>query len=224
MSKTFHNYSGYLIMTIQENIKKAYTEYVLENGKAPASPFVLTKTHGIAEDTFYQEYNSMDAVEADIWLGYFTAALDKVQQQEVYEQYSVREKLLSFYYIWVEVLKKNRSFVLFTVAQSRTLGQQLPQNLYSFKQDFKEYIGELVREGRTTGEIVSRPLVMERYADGLWRQALFILNFWVKDPSKNYEQTDAAIEKAVNTSFDLLGRTVFDSVFDFAKFLYQNRS
>jgi hypothetical protein len=53
---------------------------------------------------------------------------------------------------------------------------------------------------------------------------LFILNFWVKDPSQQFEQTDVAIEKAVNTSFDLIGKTPLDTIFDFAKFLFQNRT
>jgi Tetracyclin repressor-like, C-terminal domain len=50
-----------------------------------------------------------------------------------------------------------------------------------------------------------------------------ILDFWVKDKSKGFENTDAMIEKSVNTAFDLMGSTALDSVLDFAKFMYQNR-
>jgi translation initiation factor IF-3 len=72
--------------------------------------------------------------------------------------------------------------------------------------------------------VASRPLVMDRYADGFYMQAAFVLNFFVKDQSRGFEQTDAAIEKAVNTSFDLVGPSAVDSILDFAKFLYQNRN
>ena len=54
-------------------------------------------------------------------------------------------------------------------------------------------------------------------------QLLYILDFWVKDLSRGFESTDTAIEKSVNTSFDLMGKSVVDSVLDFAKFAYQNR-
>jgi hypothetical protein len=95
--------------------------------------------------------------------------------------------------------------------------------LYLLKKSFKEFGSELIREGRATEEVVNRPFITDRYTDGLWLQVIFVLNFWIKDPSKSFEQTDVAIEKAVNTSFDLLGRTPLDSVFDFAKFLFQSR-
>ena len=50
-----------------------------------------------------------------------------------------------------------------------------------------------------------------------------VLDFWVKDKSKGFEQTDAMIEKSVNTSFDLIASSALDTVLDFAKFMYQNR-
>ncbi len=209
---------------IRENIKRAYVEYVLEQGKQPPSPFVLAKGLGISEAQFYAEYNSLEAVEANLWLGFFAEAQARTESQEVYEGYAVREKLLSFYYIWIETLKANRSFVLFAAKGLRQGDQSVPDSLKLFKQAFKAYVEELIREGRSTGEVASRPLLIDRYAEGFWMQALFLLNFWVKDPSKGFEQTDAAIEKAVNTSFDLVGPSAIDSIIDFAKFIYQNRN
>jgi hypothetical protein len=48
----------------------------------------------------------------------------------------------------------------------------------------------------------------------------FVIGFWIKDNSQGFEKTDAAIEKAVNLSFDLLGKNIADSAFDFAKFVF----
>jgi hypothetical protein len=59
--------------------------------------------------------------------------------------------------------------------------------------------------------------------EGLWIQTLFILQFWANDDSKEFEKTDAAIEKAVNVAYDLMGKSPLDSMFDFAKFIFQNR-
>jgi len=66
-------------------------------------------------------------------------------------------------------------------------------------------------------------VIGNKYGEGLWIQALFVLQFWTKDESIGFEKTDAAIEKAVNVSFDLMGKSPIDSVLDFAKFLYQNK-
>ncbi|MEJ7665766.1 MAG: hypothetical protein WKG07_42725 [Hymenobacter sp.] len=50
------------------------------------------------------------------------------------------------------------------------------------------------------------------------RQLQFILLFFVRDQSVNFERTDAAVEKAVTLSFDLVGRNTLDSAFDFGRF------
>ena len=98
-----------------------------------------------------------------------------------------------------------------------------PKFLTSFKSEFKTYIDNLVAEGLETEEIVKRPIITDRYYDGLWLQLMFVINFWIKDDSTNFEKTDAAIEKSVNLSFELMGKGPLDMMVDFAKFLYQNR-
>jgi hypothetical protein len=209
---------------IRQKIKKTYVEYVLTQGRQPGSPYQITQLLGITESDFYAEFNSIEAIEADLWLGFFEEARQKTEAQEVYEGYSVREKLLSFYFIWIEILKRNRSFVLFATRGVRQDNPSANAQLRLFRPAFKAYVGELLREGRSSGEVANRPLVMDRYADGFFVQAAFVLNFFVKDQSKGFEQTDAAIEKAVNTSFDLVGPSAIDSVLDFAKFLIQTRN
>ena len=210
-------------MEIREKIKKAYVEYVSENGKVPPSAYVLAKKLKITETDFYNEYNTLQAVEADIWLQLFQEARLQTVSQDVYERYSVREKLLSFYYTWVELLKANRSFVLYAVEAQRNSREMNPAVLAPFKKAFVLYAHELINEGRTTGEVDNRPVVTDRYADGFWLQALFVLRFWAKDNSQGFELTDAAIEKAVNTSFDFMGKSALDSLFDLGKFLYQTQ-
>ncbi len=54
---------------------------------------------------------------------------------------------------------------------------------------------------------------------GFWVQALFVLKYWIEDSSINFEMTDAAIEKAVNLSFQLMHSNTLDSLLDFGKFI-----
>lgn len=218
-------------MEMLEKIRKAYTEYVLENGKQPTSVFQFAKKLKLAEADFYTHYTSFDAIEADIWLTFFTDAKATVEADGTYQGYSVREKLLAFYYTWIELLKSQRSFVVYsygrlkTERQGKSLRGMAPQSpiLSTFKDEFFDYARDLLAEGRESKEVEPRPFITDRYPNALWGQTLYLLDFWVRDVSKNFEKTDSAIEKSVNTAFDLIGRSPLDTLFDFAKFMYQNK-
>ncbi|GAB4024162.1 TetR/AcrR family transcriptional regulator [Spirosoma koreense] len=221
-------------MEMLEKIRKTYTEYVLENGKQPTSVFQFAKKLKIAEADFYTHYTSFDAIEADIWLTFFNEAKATVEADETAQQYSVREKLLAFYYTWIELLKSQRSFVVYSYGRvreagkghgARSLGRMAqPSAVFRpFKEAFYDYARDLLAEGRESKEVEPRPFVTDRYPDALWGQTLYVLDFWVRDVSKNFEKTDTAIEKSVNTAFDLIGRSPLDTLFDFAKFMYQNK-
>jgi hypothetical protein len=54
-------------------------------------------------------------------------------------------------------------------------------------------------------------------------QALFVLRYWTKDDSNQFEMTDAAIEKAVNLSFQLISTNTIDSLLDFGKFMFTKK-
>ncbi|GAB3883564.1 TetR/AcrR family transcriptional regulator [Spirosoma agri] len=216
-------------METLEKIRKAYTEYVLENGKQPTSVFQFAKKLKLAEADFYTDYASFDAIEADIWLTFFNEAKNTVEADDTYQGYSVREKLLAFYYTWIELLKAQRSFVVYSTGRLREESksqrgmQPKSQVLHPFKDAFFDYARDLLAEGRESKEVEPRPFVTDRYPNALWAQTLYLLDFWVRDVSKNFEKTDTAIEKAVNTAFDLIGRSPLDTLFDFAKFMYQNK-
>ncbi len=205
-------------------IKEAYIDHLLEHGRQPPSVYQFVKRLNMKESVFYEYYNSFNAIEKGIWKDFFEKTINKIQSETVYNEYSVREKLLAFYYTWIEVLKENRSYVTFILKRAGTAPSMMRAGaLDGFKQEFYAFINELLSEGKETNEIADRPLISNNYDDGLWRQLLFVLNFWVKDDSKNFEQTDIAIEKAVNLSFDIMGRGALDGAVDLARFLFQRR-
>jgi hypothetical protein len=137
-------------------------------------------------------------------------------------EYSSREKLLALYFTLIEVLKANRSYAMMDLQKMRK-GDLKPAFLEAFKKHFYKFVDEILLQGKETEEIIDRPVIGDRYAEGLWIQTLFILQFWSNDDSKDFEKTDAAIEKAVNVAYDLMGKSPLDSMFDFAKFIFQNR-
>ena len=206
-----------------EKIKQAYIEFFLENGTTPNSVFSFMKKLKMKEMEFYDHYNSFELLESDIWLGFFKETIVKIETDPVYTTYSVREKLLAFYYTWVETLKNNRSYTSQTWRLIDKRRLKTPVFMTDLKIAFKEFAGDLVMEGKESRELQPRKFIDERYPDAFWLQFLIVLDFWVKDKSRGFEQTDAMIEKSVNTSFDLIASSALDTVLDYLKFMYQNK-
>ncbi|TGE15404.1 TetR/AcrR family transcriptional regulator [Hymenobacter elongatus] len=208
----------------KDRIKKAYLDYVLRKGTPPASVFQLTSKLKIQEADFYRSYPNFDAIDREIWADFAREARQQAAKEPVWEQYGAREKLLGFYYTLLEMLKQNRSYALQSLRQSlKRMPGLTPRVLDDFRQDFEVFVQDILQEGKRKDEVAVRPLLQDQYPRFFWQQALFVLGFFAKDESLNFERTDAAVEKAVTLSFDLVGRNTLDSALDFARFLVQRR-
>jgi len=204
-----------------DNITTAYREYVLTEGKQPASVYKFCKDQGFREDEFYQYFGSFEALEKAIWKNYVDDTRSKMIADASYSTFTTREKILTFYFMLAEALKSDRSFVLHQLKSWKKPGL-VPTFLKGFKASFDEWINSVLNEGKVSGEIAKRPFIDDRYDGLFWLHLMFILQFWRNDESPNFEKTDAAIEKSVNLAFDLVGKGVLDNALDFGKFLYQN--
>ncbi|UYQ93643.1 TetR family transcriptional regulator C-terminal domain-containing protein [Chitinophaga horti] len=202
----------------KSEIRSAYEQHWLQNGKQPVSVFAFCQPLNITEGAFYDHYSSFDALENDIWLGIFQTTLGKLQPDETYQQYTAQEKLLAFYFMWVQDLKEHRSYILLQKGRFLVPGSELRQ-LETFRRAFYEYAADLIREGYQNEQIKERKYISDQYVHGFWLQALFVLRYWIKDTSERFEMTDAAIEKAVNLSFQLIRSNTLDSLLDFGKFI-----
>jgi hypothetical protein len=203
----------------KQQILETYKVYLLENGKTPASVYAFCKVLNISESEFYAYYNSLEAIERVFWLVVFESTLKHLEQDPVYQSYSAREKLLAFYFLWIQKLRENRSFVLLKKDALKLYDIPKSNILDDFKNAFYTYVDTLIKQGIETREVKERKYISDKYKHGFWLQALFVLNYWVEDTSNNFEMTDAAIEKAVDLSFRLIGEHTMDSLIDFGKFL-----
>jgi hypothetical protein len=194
---------------------------VLTNDEKPKSVYSFVKKLKITEVDFYQFFASFESIEKLIWVELTVETIDTLQQQEVWNQYSSREKILSFFYSYVEVLKKQRSFVIYTLRSSGS-GFSSPKILAGTKTIFENFADNVIADGLESGELADRKFFSKRYKDALWLQFLFILRFWVKDDSAGFEKTDEAIEKGINVTFDLFQHSPIDNLLDYGKFLSRN--
>lgn len=208
-------------MATAEQIKTGYINYVLTNDEKPKSVYSFVKKLKISEVDFYGFFASFESIEKVIWVELTVETIDTLQQQEVWNQYSSREKILSFFYSYVEVLKKHRSFIIYTLKNS---GSKLstPKVLSGTKTIFENFAENIINEGLETGELADRKFFSKRYKDALWLQFAFILRFWISDDSAGFEKTDEAIEKGINVTFDLFQHSPIDNLLDYGKFLSRN--
>lgn len=205
----------------KDKILAAYRKTVLKEGKEPSSVFIFCESLGISESDFYEHFGSFDSVVNQIWSGYIREVANRLQLDKNYIEFSVREKILAFYFTLAEVLREDRSFSLLTIKPWKNPAIP-PKSLKGFKNSFETWITPIINEGKQNGEIAKRPLLDSRYDGLFWLHLVFILQFWANDDSAGFEKTDAAIEKSVNLAFDLIGKGILDNALDFGKFLYQN--
>ena len=208
-------------MTTAEELQNAYVDYVLTHGAEPKSVYIFAKENNLSEDEFYNFYGSFHGLEQSIWSDLSSKAITEVQNQEVWNQYSSREKALAFFYAFVELLKSKRSFVLYSLKNSgRSIGT--PTILAHVKEVFDRFAASIIEQGVESGELADRRFFTSKYKDALWIQFGFILNFWAKDNSAGFEKTDEAIERGINVTFDLFEKSPLDSLFDYGKFMINN--
>jgi len=208
-------------MATIESIQKAYIDFVLTEGEQPKSVYIFAKKNKMAEEEFYRFFGSFDAVEQNLWTGFAVKTITEIKTQEVWSQYSAREKALSFFYSFFELLKSSRSFAVYCIKkQPKTFAT--PQIFQGIKDVFENFCNDLIVEGIESNELSERKFFTNRYKDALWVQLVFILNFWINDNSAGFEKTDEAIEKGINVTFDLFQRSPIDNLFEYGKFLAKN--
>ena len=202
-------------------IISTYMEYVLTQGN-PHSVFSFCKKNKIEEADFYNHFGSIESLKKTIWVDFYLHVESLLLKNEEYATYSSREKLLTFYYTFFEMLTANRSYVLFTLSEEKEPIKNLKQ-LTKLRAKIRDFGTELAEEGNEEKQlkITKKPVAI--VSEAVWIQFLFLLKFWLSDESAGFQKTDVAIEKSVNTVFDIFENTPLDSILDFGKFLWKEK-
>lgn len=206
----------------QDSIISMYMDYVLENEKTPKVVYKFCKDHKIKEEEFYNYFGSFQALEKAIWLRFYDHTVEVMHRSEDYVSFSNREKLLTFYYTFFEVLTANRSYVLFTLQKENSPLKNLEQ-LKLLRKGIKTFATGLIQEGNADTKLKLFKQSETIFSEATWIQLLFLLKFWMNDNSPRFESTDVAIEKSVHTVFDVFDNTPLERIVDFGKFLWKEK-
>ena len=207
----------------REKLISIYMERVLMNESKPSSVYKFCRANDLTEDEFYAFFGSFEGIQIEIWNSFYQQTVNLIHKDASFENFGNREKMLTFYYTFFEVLTLNRSYVLFVLNENREVLKNLKQ-LKGLRSRVKNFVSELIKE-QNEGQnlkILKQPVSI--FSEGAWLQTLFLLKYWMEDNSAGFENTDIAIEKSVRAIFDLFDNTPLESILDFGKFLWKERT
>ncbi|HET8737515.1 MAG TPA: TetR family transcriptional regulator C-terminal domain-containing protein [Pricia sp.] len=206
----------------EDDIITMYMDFVLEHETVPKSIYKFCKVNDIGEQEFYAYFGSVKGIQKAIWNKFYSKTEGLLLKNKAYESFSNKEKMLTFFYTFFEMLTLNRSYVLFSLKEHR--GRDVLKNLEQLKGlrgHIKTFAADLIDDGNADKKRKITQHNPSIFSEGAWLQFLFVLKFWINDSSPGFEKTDIVIEKSINTIFDVFDHTPLENIIDFGKFLYK---
>lgn len=200
-----------------------YMNYTLENGEKPKSVYLFAKLNGFTEAEFYTFFGTLESVEKEIYKMFFEKTVELLHKDKNYAEYDMKSKLLSFYFTFFELLSANRSYVTMSLKEHSNQLKNLMQ-LSGLRNNFKKFIGEILTDDYRIKQEKAQEMQEKAIQESAWIQFLFTLKFWLDDESPAFEKTDIYIEKSVKLSFELMNMAPINSLIDFGKFIFKEKT
>lgn len=206
----------------KEDIVSIYMEEVLEKGQKPKSVYHFAKENDFTEAEFYAFFGTLEGLEKEIFRLFFVNTVDLLHKNNDYLEYDMKNKMLSFYFTFFEILTANRSYVLQSLKFDRNPLKNLVQ-LTTLRDSFKEYVSEILTDDYRLEQEKFQKFQEKGLQESAWLQLMLTIKFWVDDASPAFEKTDIFIEKSVNASFELMNVAPLNHLIDLGKFLFKEK-
>jgi hypothetical protein len=206
----------------KEDIVSMYMDQVLEKGEKPKSVYHFAKENDFTEAEFYTFFGTLEGLEKEIFKLFFTNTIDLLHKNTDYREYNMKNKMLSFYFTFFEVLTANRSYVLQSLKLNRNPLKSLVQ-LTLLRDSFKEYVSEILTDDYRLEQEKLQKYQEKAIKESAWLQLMMTIKFWMDDDSAAFEKTDIFIEKSVNASFELMNVAPLNHLIDLGKFIFKEK-
>jgi hypothetical protein len=206
----------------KEDIVSIYMDEVLEKGQKPKSVYHFAKENDFTEAEFYAFFGTLEGLEKEIFRLFFANTIDLLNKNTEYLEYDMKNKMLSFYFTFFEILTANRSYVLQSLKFDRNPLKNLVQ-LTTLRNSFKEYVSEILTDDYRLEQEKLQKFQEKGIQESAWLQLMLTIKFWVDDESAAFEKTDIFIEKSVNASFELMNVAPLNHLIDLGKFLFKEK-
>ncbi|GGF09930.1 TetR family transcriptional regulator C-terminal domain-containing protein [Flavobacterium limi] len=206
----------------KEDIVSIYMNEVLEKGEKPKSVYHFAKDKDFTEAEFYTFFGTLEGLEKEIFRLFFVNTINLLHQNTDYLEYDMKNKMLSFYFTFFEILTANRSYVLQSLKIDRNPLKNLTQ-LTALRDSFKEYVSEILTDDYRLEVEKLQKFQEKAIQESAWLQLMLTIKFWKDDASAAFEKTDIFIEKSVNASFELMNVAPMNHLIDLGKFLFKEK-
>ncbi|MBP1224680.1 TetR family transcriptional regulator C-terminal domain-containing protein [Flavobacterium sp. 1355] len=206
----------------KEYIVSLYMDEVLETQKKPVSVFHFVKGKDFTEAEFYNFFGTLEGLEKEIFRMFFANTVDLLHKNTDYPEYTMKNKMLSFYFTFFEVLTANRSYVLQSLKSHQNPIRNLTQ-LSLLRESFKEYVSEILTDDYRLEQEKLQKYQEKTIQETAWLQLMMTIKFWADDSSPAFEKTDIFIEKSVHASFELMNVAPLNHLIDLGKFLFKEK-
>jgi len=206
----------------KDDIVSKYMNEVLEKGEKPKSVYLFAKHNHFTEAEFYTFFGTLESLEKEIFRLFFDNSVNLLHQHPEYPQYDMKNKMLSFYFTFFEILTANRSYVLQSLKLDRNPLKNLVQ-LTTLREAFKNYVSEILTDDYRLEQEKLQKYQKKAIQESAWLQLMMTIKFWMDDDSAAFEKTDIFIEKSVNASFELMNVAPLNHLIDFGKFLFKEK-
>lgn len=206
-----------------DQIVTAYMKYILTEGERPKSVFLFVQDHGLTEAEFYAMFGSFEGLERNIFTQFYTKVMDMLNKDKDFESYGARDKLLSFYFTFFEMLTANRSFVKAILSDRGMMLAKAPE-LQELRKQFTEFVSGLDIAKMNFKEERMEQFKNRGVKEAAWGQMIYFLEFWLNDSSVGFEKTDLLIEKSLKATFDVIDTSPLKSVMDLGKFIFKEKT
>jgi hypothetical protein len=204
---------------LQAKIAKRLKKYVVKEQKIPTSIKKLLKEKE-TEKTFSTVVSDPKELFEQILESYITETLQVLEEDDSYDSMSVREKLLSFYFVLVNEMKGDEDFLRFVLSPRQFQLSKSIKN--SMRPPFLGFIEQIIQEGILNEEIKSRMALDKIYSMTLEKDLIIVLKFWLKDDSEDKAKTDELIERLVHLEMNALGPNFMDDFIGIGKMMLEN--
>ena len=206
----------------KDNLISWYMEFVLDNNHQPKSVYSFAKENNFEESSFYQFYGSFEVLEEAIFSEFFHHTIQVLQKSDDYQNYDARNKLLSFYFTFFEILTANRSYVVYALESVKKDLKKL-KSLQSLRRNYTQFVEDLNIERIELKQETLEKVQNTSIKESSWMHLLITMKFWLDDVSPSFEKTDIFIEKSINARFDLMDIKPLKSIIDFGKFILKEK-
>ena len=207
----------------KEGLLDVFVSYVEEEGFGFSLDSFCTDNK-ITIHQFKDLLGSVEDAEKEVWRALMVAALATVRADPNFQEFSPKDKLLSIYFTFFENCALNEGFCKESMHFHGKINM-LPV-LKKLKVPFIDFVKEAFPGAQFPASQYTEKVNEfggQIQSEGIYAQLLFLLDFWSRDSSVEYEKTDIAIEKAVKALTELIDITPVKSLLDFGKFIWQER-